>query len=157
MRLKLFFVFFLSVFFGAVSIGWAQTVAVDAKYNCCDRDSYKYCAVKIDLSPGRYIFKPAGGALSRWGDDNTAYTQNQRPWEWQVYINDGTRERPWSLGEWITCETQAEAFERQKNKRVNITLNQSSTIYLWVQDVYNGKDYCSDNRGKLIVEIIKID
>lgn len=157
MKVKVLLILLLFFHLSSVAVAETQTVSVDAGFNCCTRDYYKSCAVKVHLSPGRYVFRPVDGALSRWGDDYTAHAQGTQPWEWHVWINDGSQQKPWSLGSLVRYKTKSEALQRQQNQRVNITLRQQSTIFIWTEDEYQGKEYCTDNRGELVLEIKKVD
>ena len=151
MKIKNLFLLLFFVFIPNIAIA-NQTVTVDAKYNCCLMKNYKQCAIKINLSPGNYVFKPVNGAMSRWRDNYTAYAQNKLPWEWQVWIKVESDNRPWSLGSLERYESKKEAFQSQKNKRVNINLQQESTVFIWTKD-----KVCKDNRGELILKILKVD
>jgi len=127
-------------------------VEVDSRINCCN-DINHSCSVHLILQPGRYVFCPLDGAMSRWGDDETAAGQGEKgAWEWFVYIDAGA-ERPYPLGTQVRYLTPQEAFSVAQTAKQMITITEPTQVKLWVKDWYQGKDYCEDNRGKLKVLI----
>lgn len=138
------------------------TVSINATNNCCATRQSHVCeqkARKMVLQPGSYIIAPFGGAMSVWESDRIALRQGRKPWSYYVLIGfekDG-QFNEYVLGIDQKYENAEAAFEANKDANVSIKLDSPTTIYFWVEDEYEHRDTCSDNRGNMIVSINKID
>lgn len=163
-RTILFLGVLLSIFLcnSHVSAGkmYYKTINLDAIENCTsttgetgDAD-FEYRAVKIVLPAGKYVFEFVSGAISKWPDAATAHSQNREPWLCFAQIAaDGVTTivgRDWG---YVDKKT---ALEKNKKRRGKLNLSKSTTVYVWIEDTWQGVDYCDDNRGTLEIGIIKI-
>ena len=145
------FVMYLLFYSGAAYSEENYIVRVDGRANCCN-DRNHSCSVQVVLDPGRYVFWPSGGAISRWGDDKTAAGQGEKgAWEWFVYIEVG--DNLYSLGNQLRRISPQDALSKVQTKEKMITITEQTQIKLWVEDSWEGNDYCEDNRGEMEVGI----
>ena len=154
LNISIFLIIFLLLSDVTTSAGQVYKVEVDGKKNCCGGYDHSYCSIEINLSQGKYIFSPVAGAISRWRDNRTAYGQGEQPWEW--FLNIDVNGDYYGLGSQIRYPTKEQAFQEQQHERLVIEIKEATSVKIWVEDFWQGKNYCKDNRGKMIVKIEKL-
>ena len=143
------------VFNGLIACaGNIELVEIDGRKNCCIESNHNKCSKDIMLKAGNYILLPEKGAISRWRDDKTANKQEERPWEFYVNIEIGGN--MYSLGSLVRYGKAEEAFNMQKNKKVELQIKDNTKVSFWIEDEWEGKDYCEDNRGFEVIKVEKI-
>lgn len=134
-----------------------RTVKISGRKNCAIFSSKKWQkkSAKIDLPPGRYVFKPIGGAISPWPKDKIAMECcGEKPWMWYLLIDiDGKK---YVMGRLVKFDSPQEAFVENEDDEIAIELIEQKTIKIGTEDLSEGKDYCNDNRGYQTIGIIKI-
>lgn len=162
---------FLVVAFGVTIISYAvsvraetdvRTVSVDAKKNCCAKGqakAWKERAVKVHLLQGNYVFAPASGAMSKWESDRIALMQGRKPWSFCVLIGFDKNGQfdEYVLGVDQKHATVDAAFDANRHAQVSIALIVPTTVYLWLEDEYENRDACGDNRGTMTISIQKME
>ncbi len=137
-----------------------KTVTIDAVKNCTSTSGKKGAknfearVKKLELTPGEYHFECISGGISKWPDKATAHSQNREPWLCFAKISvDGevnTIGRDWGYTDKET------AIEANKENIVELNITKQTLVYLWIEDTWDGVDYCNDNRGTLTIGIRKI-
>ncbi|KAF0216917.1 MAG: hypothetical protein FD174_3472 [Geobacteraceae bacterium] len=142
----------ISIFCTISKAGEILLIEIDGRKNCCLESNHNKCSKDITLSAGKYIITPHKGAISRWGNDKTANKQGEHPWEFFVNVEAGNE--IYGLGSLVRYGKADEAFEKQKTQKIDLDLNVNSVVRFWVEDEWEGRDYCRDNRG---IEEVKIE
>ena len=155
---------FSRIFLAAMFIAFLSIIAhaeepflieVDGKRNCCMHNDFKKCSVELQLKPGKYVATPVKGAISRWRDNGTAKRQGERPWEW--YVNIEVAGDFHGLGSQVRYDKEEDALVSQREEKVIFEIKKMTFVRLWVEDEWEGRNYCSDNRGKLLMRIDKVE
>ena len=155
---------FWSVFFctsyALAEDAYYKVVSLDAVKNCTSTSGRKGAknfeshAVKLKLPAGDYTFECAAGAYSKWPDRATAKSQNREPWLCFAQISAeniiAIIGRDWGYPDPLT------AIEENKERYAELHLPKQTTVYLWIEDSWQGVDYCDDNRGSFTIGIRKL-
>lgn len=160
----IYFWFILSaLFFTSYALAggtYYKVVSLDAVKNCASTSGRKGAknfearAIKLTLPAGGYTFECADGAYSKWPDRATAKSQNREPWLCFAQVSaDNTIAiigRDWGYPDPET------AIEENRERYAEIHLSKQTTVYIWIEDSWQGVDYCDDNRGFFTVGIRKL-
>ena len=137
-----------------------KTIKLDGVENCAAASGKKGAkklesrAVKVELPPGQYSFECISGAISKWPDEATAHSQNREPWLCFAQVSAkgvvATIGRDWGY------KTPEIAIDKNRDNNAEINLDETTTVYVWIEDAWKGVDYCDDNRGILNIGIKKL-
>lgn len=159
----------ISIFFYIPNVSaegpYIKEVILDGVKNCTsttgNKPSKKFesRAVKVELQEGEYIFEFISGAISKWPDTATAHSQKREPWLCFAQVAAMTKTgigKATIMGRDWGYPDKEKALEENKERTAELTLNEPTTVYLWIEDTWQGVDYCDDNRGSLKIGIKKI-
>lgn len=145
--------------YAAAEEPYFQIVTIDAVNNCASTSGRKGAknfedrAIKLNLPAGEYSFECIDGGISKWADDETAYSQRREPWLCFAKLSaDGYVAiigRDWGYPDKKT------AIEKNKERQAELNITKQTLVYLWIEDTWQGVDYCDDNRGTLTIGIKK--